>query len=92
MKKYNISKKELLHLYVQKKNSIASIARMFNCNDSTIHRKLKKYNIDRRTPWQHKNIKVNTNQIRKLYFNKQKEIKRFIKLINPCIKQEVRRK
>ena len=67
MRKYNISKKEFLYLYANKKYSIASIAKKLNCSPRTIHRRLQEYGIKRRTPWQHKYKELDIRKIKELY-------------------------
>jgi len=48
-----MNKNLLIKLYIQKKKSICSIAKLLKVSHSTIHRKMIKYNIPRRTNWKH---------------------------------------
>jgi len=48
-KRYNINKSELEYLYLTNKMSISEIGEYYNCSQTTIYNKLKKYNIKTRT-------------------------------------------
>ncbi len=72
--KYNIPKERLTELYLKEKKSMKSISKIIGCSSKTILRRLKKYEIKTRTPWEHKKIKLDANKIKKLYWEENKSI------------------
>jgi len=57
----NISKQQLIDLYITKKLSMAKIAKIFNCNTASIFNKLHKYNIRTRSKTENYIGKENPN-------------------------------
>ena len=48
-KKYDISKEELEHLYIDERKTCIEIGKIYGCSRGTIENRLKEYNIPRRT-------------------------------------------
>lgn len=74
VKRYDIPKDILSELYLKQKKSIKAIAKILNCSARTIHRRLKGFDIPRRAPWEHKEIKLNVEEIKRLYLEEKKSI------------------
>jgi transposase len=75
MKKFNINKSKLKKLYVINNLGSRKVAKIFNCNASTVLKYLKKYNIKCKKSGKKEIYEINKTQLKKIYNNKtQKEI------------------
>jgi len=68
-KMISIDKKTLKKLYVNKKLGTYEIADIFGCCQATIWKKLKEFNIDRRTPQELNSNVPSKSLLKKLYIN-----------------------
>lgn len=68
MRKIDISKKELVNLYIHKKQSSYQIAKIYNCDASVIQKRLKEFSIKIRRPKQR--INISKKLLSELYWKK----------------------